>query len=178
MTPADAIAVANVIESLHGQVPALRAEVSQGRARKAWHQPEEEQASWSDKYFRADRFIGIGFTNWAGDVKAWLLAKRSSYGRALDWAEDQKDERIEAGDVDVHGEISEAENRGPQTYLMFHTAQEPMVIVKACREKRPRGMDTAKVSLRLSLGGYAGGSHAEGIPVTQDHRHEELPPSD
>lgn len=75
--------------------------------------------------------MGTGLSNWAGDVKALLTAERPSYGRALEWAEDKTEDHIGAGDVDLQGDLSEAENRDLHTYLMLHTGKEPKIIVKA-----------------------------------------------
>lgn len=171
MCPEDAVAMANTIESPSVQVVMLGAEVAQAHVHSGT--TPKQARMMIVKEIRPDRFMGAGFNNWADDVKALLMAKQPSYGRALEWAEDQNVHHISARDVDLQRDIHEAENRDLHTYVMLHTAEQPNIIVKASR-----GMETAEAPVRFGVKGDAGGSHAQGVSAAQDHRYEEHPLGD
>ena len=135
--------MAAVIETLNGELGALRTEVVRVNQelnmlkQNPPRQPEPHHEGGGrlvDKSMVPDKFTGTtSFNNWADDVKAIVGAKKVAYRRMLEWAEERKDEAITDEEVDLH-EDGARENSGQlYTFLLFYTTLEPRQIVKGCR---------------------------------------------
>ena len=116
--------MAAVIETLNGELGALRTEVVRVNQelnmlkQNPQRQPEPRHEGGGrlvDKNMTPDKFTGnTSFNNWADDVKAIVGAKKTAYQRMLEWAEERKEEPITEEEVDLHDDGAR-ENSGQLT---------------------------------------------------------------